>query len=386
MDCQPGHCDIHDFLDAVIDNIPHMIFIKEAEDLRFVRFNRAAEDLLGYSRHDLIGKNDYDFFPKEEADFFTAKDREVLRSGKMLEIPEEPIHTKAGLRHLHTRKIPLCDAAGNSKFLLGISVDITDRKRAEYEERLRLTEINRQHLEKVNEQLRKNNEELERFAYVASHDLQEPLRKIQAFGGILIEEHAAELSPEAVGYINSMQRSAWRMSELVSDLLSYSRASRNQEDLNLISLNQVMEQVLWDLDEQVRQKGAKIEVGDLPEIAARSTQMRQLFQNLIQNALIYVDKSRVPEVKVQTHTGDDFVEIAVSDNGIGVAPEYFVKIFEPFQRLHRHEEYEGTGMGLAICKKIVDQYGGALQVQSQPGQGCCFTVRLPLRQKHRGST
>lgn len=245
-------------------------------------------------------------------------------------------------------------------------------------------EMARQELEVANRKLKKSNEELEQFAYVASHDLQDPLRKIQAFGDILVEDHASELSEKARENVASIQRSARRMSELINDLLEYSRVGRSRNEFVNVCLNDTVKDVLFDLAERVSRMGAKVEAGELPVIMADSVQMRQLFQNLIGNALTYVGRGVVPHVKIRAECQDGLARIHVSDNGIGISSEYFTRIFQPFRRLHKKDDYEGTGIGLAICEKISERHGGRILVDSVLGQGSTFTVVLPLAGTEQG--
>ncbi len=358
--------ELNSYLDSIIENIPDMIFLKDAKDLRFVRFNRAGEELLGYERSELLGKNDYDFFPKDEADFFIKKDRETLTAGKLVEIQEESIQTRhKGVRILHTKKIPVLDREGRPLYLMGISEDITDRKRAE--EGLRHTEV-----------LKQSNLELEQFAYVASHDLQEPLRKVMAFGDLLKAECHSELGDKGRDYVARMQKAVTRMQDLIEALLAYSRVSREKPQLTAVDLNAVVREVLGDLELAISRTRAQIAVGPLPTVRADRYRMRQLFQNLLSNAIKFCEKGEAPVVEVKTVKSShvDYAAVEVADQGIGFNAKYADRIFQPFERLHGREDYEGTGVGLAICQRIVLRHGGSIRAESLPGKGARFTVEL----------
>ena len=203
------------FIDAVLENIPAMVFVKDAERLAFVRMNRAGEDLLGISREALIGKTDFDFFPENEARFFVEKDRTTLSGDAIVDIPEEPIQTSSGERWLHTKKVPLHDASGAPRWLLGISHDITDHK---------------QHvasLRAAKDAAEAANRELEAFSYSVAHDLRTPLRSIDGFSQALLEDHADQLDPTAKNYLDRVRAAAQRMAELIDALLMLSRVTRS---------------------------------------------------------------------------------------------------------------------------------------------------------------
>lgn len=358
------------FVESIIEHLPSMLFVKDARELRFVRFNRAGEELLGYDRADLLGRNDYDFFPASEADFFTAKDREVLRSGQRLDIPEEPIHTRArGVRWLHTQKIPLYDAEGRPTFLLGISQDITETREA------------REQLARQAAELARSNAELEQFAYVASHDLQEPLRKIQAFGDRLVSIAGDRLPPEGLDHLRRMQRAAARMQLLVDDLLGLSRVSSRPLRREPVPLDDALGEALANLDGRMRETGARIEAGPLPTVLGDPVQLVQLFQNLVGNAVKYRRPGTPPVVRVRCRAvGDRSLprwRVEVEDEGIGFEPRYADQIFQPFARLHGREAYEGTGLGLTICRRIVERHGGTIVAEGRPGAGATFVVELP---------
>jgi light-regulated signal transduction histidine kinase (bacteriophytochrome) len=236
-------------------------------------------------------------------------------------------------------------------------------------------------------ELLRSNAELESFASVASHDLQEPLRKIRSFGDRLKDRCRHELSEEGQRYVDFMTDAAERMQQLILDLLVYSRISAGGLAAVRVSLGQVAEAVARDLETRLSDSGGRIEIGALPEIDADPTQMRQLLQNLIANAL----KFRRPGVPpVVTLSAEPLREgrsargkparyrLSVADNGIGFEERYLDRIFTPFEQLHGRAEYEGTGMGLAICRKIAERHGGTITARSTPGAGSCFIVTLPV--------
>jgi light-regulated signal transduction histidine kinase (bacteriophytochrome) len=239
----------------------------------------------------------------------------------------------------------------------------------------------------TNESLRRSNSELEQFASVASHDLQEPLRKIQAFGDRLQTRFADGLGEQGRDYIDRMQASAARMRNLIDALLTFSRVTTKAQPFVPVNLAEVARDVLSDLESRVQQSGGRVELGPLPTVDADPLQMRQLLQNLISNGLKFQKAGDPPLVQVESRLlvdgdngrEDSRCEIVVRDNGIGFEAVYLDRIFEVFQRLHGRQEYEGTGMGLAICRKIAERHGGSITATSAPDQGASFLVTLPIR-------
>jgi PAS domain S-box-containing protein len=394
------------FLDSILENLPNMVFVKDAAELRFVRFNRAGEALLGYRREDLIGKNDYDFFPKSEADFFTSRDREVLARGLVLDIPEEPIHTRAGVRFLHTKKVPVMDEQGRPRYLLGISEDITERKAAE--ERLRraheelesrvaqrtteLQQLNATLQAEINERrtveaalaakaqgLARSNKELEQYAYVASHDLQEPLRMVTSYMQLIAERYRGQLDASADEFIGYALDGAERMKKLIDDLLTYSRVSTRRRDPVSTDSAVVLARTLDNLRLAIEESGAVVTHSRLPTLLADDTQLQQLFQNLIGNALKFRGAAS-PRIHVEATRRELEWQFSVADNGIGIDERHHDDIFMIFRRLHGREQYPGTGIGLALCKKIVEQQGGRIWVESEPGRGTTFFFAIPATQ------
>lgn len=245
-------------------------------------------------------------------------------------------------------------------------------------------------MERYSEELKRSNRELQDFAFVASHDLQEPLRKIRAFGDRLKGKFASQLAAgDGVDYINRMQSAAERMSLLINDLLEFSRVSTRTSHFETISLQEAVEGVLDDLSEVIARKRAAIQVESLPDIEADPTQMRQLLQNLLGNALKFTDEGVRPTIRVsvETFTNESdshnrrWCKIIVQDNGIGFDPRFAERIFTPFQRLHGRGEYSGSGIGLAVCRRVVERHDGSIQVSSASGHGTTFTVYLPTTQK-----
>lgn len=239
-------------------------------------------------------------------------------------------------------------------------------------------------------ELGRNNRELQDFAFVASHDLQEPLRKIRAFGNRLQQKCASELGEQGADYINRMQAAAERMSRLINDLLAFSRAATKGTPFRSTALNKILEDVLDDLEVAIDESHAEITLDDLPVIEADATQMHQLFQNLLGNAIkfrhahtpprIRVTKSTYDTLKVGNIVVEDVCEITIADNGIGFDQQFIERIFTPFQRLHGQDKYTGTGIGLAVCHRIVERHQGILTAESVPGEGSRFIIKLPLKQ------
>ncbi|MGE5532237.1 MAG: sensor histidine kinase, partial [Bacteroidota bacterium] len=232
--------------------------------------------------------------------------------------------------------------------------------------------------------------ELEQFAYVASHDLQEPLRKIMAFGDRLQIGAGSLLDERSRDYLGRMLNAAQRMSGLINDLLAYSRITTKAQPFSPVNLAQVVQEVLSDLEVAIEEAGARVEVGELPTIDADPSQMRQLLQNLIGNALkfrregvplvVLVESQILQGVPYPGAGLRNMMQLRVIDNGIGFEERFAERIFEVFERLHSREEYPGSGMGLAICRKIVERHHGTITAASKPGEGSVFTVTMPVEQ------
>ncbi|MEJ5199809.1 MAG: ATP-binding protein, partial [Anaerolineae bacterium] len=272
------------------------------------------------------------------------------------------------------RNVPIYDAQGNLVAIEGIARDITERKRAEVALHDTLAE------------LRRSNADLEQFAHVASHDLQEPLRMVIGFLDLLAERYRGRLDRDAEEFIGFAVDGARRMQNLINALLDYARVSTRGQERRPVDANRALEEALWNLDRAIAEAGATVTHDPLPAVLADPTQLMQLFQNLIGNAIKFrraeppvVHISAQPMICPETRIA--MWEFQVRDNGIGIAAEDIGRIFGLFERLHTRQEYPGEGIGLAMCKKIVERHGGRIWVESVPGQGSTFHFTLPAAEQ-----
>jgi PAS domain S-box-containing protein len=287
---------------------------------------------------------------------------------------------KHGVEHWMQQMVTVEKVAERRWRIFGITSDITDLKRSE--QKLRLSD---EELRRSTAQLKLSNRELQDFAYVASHDLQEPLRKIVVFGERLKEKCGETLPPEPRDYLERIQKSACRMQTLINDLLAFSRLTTRTNPFAPVKLTEIGREVIEDLESRIEQVQGRVIIGELPVIEADALQMRQLLQNLIGNALKFRRPDTAPVVQVAGRLFTDVgglsqCVLTVADNGIGFEEKYLDRIFNVFQRLHSRSEYEGTGMGLAIVRKIALHHGGEVTARSQPDQGATFIVTLPVTQ------
>jgi signal transduction histidine kinase len=263
--------------------------------------------------------------------------------------------------------------------------EIRERKNSEE----KVNELNKKLLINI-ESLETANKELDRFAFMASHDMQEPLRKIRTFSDLLAIKHKEQLNDEAQGKIRIIQKAAERMQELIKDILTFSKVSTEKEPFVKTALNPLVQEVLDELEAGIREKNAIVEVGDLPTLLVNPVLIKSLFLNLIGNAMKYSKPSVAPEIKIycdnlekeqkkNAHT--TYYRIFIKDNGIGFDQKYAEQIFDMFKRLHVHTEYEGTGIGLALCKQIMEKHSGYINAVSAENEGATFIVSLPFKEE-----
>jgi PAS domain S-box-containing protein len=326
--------------------------------------------MLGYSRAE-IENGRLNWKTLTPVEFLTISERAIAQ---LRETATAPPYEKAYV-HKDGHHVPVLVGAtlleGSNDRCLVFVLDLSARKSLEQE------------MQSYATRLEQSNRELQSFAYVASHDLQEPLRKIEAFSERLSEDFSLALDATGRDYLQRMQRSATRMRALITELLTLSRISTQEQALRPLDLSEVVNDVLADLEIQLRETGAQVKVEALPVLEADAVQMRQLMQNLVGNALKFRKATDVPQIRITSRIleAQNACHIEVQDNGIGFDSQYAEQIFAPFGRLHGRAQYDGTGMGLAICRRIAERHGGTITAQSTLGQGATFILTLPLNRK-----
>jgi PAS domain S-box-containing protein len=361
------------FLESLVENIPTMVFAKDAQDLRFVRLNRAGEQLLGFTREDLLGKSDRDFFPQEQADAFIGKDREVLAQGDIVDIPEEEIDTRTGGRRiLHTRKVPLRHANGTPLLLLGISMDVTEQKASER----RILTLNAE-LQRHTELLEASNAELESFCYSVSHDLRAPLRAINGYARMLEQDFGDRFDEAAQRYVKTICSASERMARLIDDLLEFARIGQQALEHELVDMDAAAHKAIGEVLDGREGPPPQIDIAELPPIRGDRRMLHLVWLNLLDNAVKYTSAIEAARIRIGAEVQGKEIVYSVSDNGVGFDMEYYEKLFGVFERLHAHSEYPGTGVGLAITQRIVTRHNGHIWATSEPQRGATFRFALP---------
>jgi PAS domain S-box-containing protein len=348
-----------------VDNSSSLIYVVD-RDGRFVLINKALEVLLDRSSEELAGQTREAVLPKEIAAEHRANDLTVLTSKTPVSFEERNIEPD-GLHYYLTVKAPLLDLNDEAYAVAGISTDITERKRAE------------ETIRRITDDLLRSNTELEQFAYVASHDLQEPLRMVSSYVQLLARRYQGRLDSDADEFIAFAVDGAKRMQNLINDLLAYSRVGTRGSDLMPVSTEYLLEEALSNLQLSIQESGAKITHDPLPIVSGDPIQLVMVFQNLLGNAIKFRG-AEAPCIHVSARQeGEEWV-FYVRDNGIGLDPRFAERIFVIFQRLHDRSSYPGTGIGLSICKRIVQRHGGRIWVESSLGKGSTFYFTLPSKE------
>lgn len=372
-----------ELLESIFSNI-HFLVAYMDTDFNFIRVNDAYAKAAGHPLGYFVGKNHFELYPNVENEAIFRKVLETAEAYHAFERPFEYPDNPREITYWDWSLQPVKNIEGEINGLILTLVDVTDRKLAEQE------------LSTYAKELERSNEELESFAYSASHDLQEPLRKIRTFGDRLISKYADALGKDGHDYLERMIKASKRGQALIEALLTYSRISTKARPFTPVDLAEVTRESLSNLETRIDETDGRIEVGEMPAIEADGNQMVQMMQNLIGNALKFKPDGEPPQIRISaklvgasdqergqqgTRSSRGRVcEIRVEDNGIGFDMKHLDGIFMPFQRLHGRSAYEGVGMGLAICRKIAERHGGSITAKSTPGLGSTFIVTLPVKQ------
>lgn len=333
------------------------------EKANITQWNRQAQHLFGYSENEILGKNWINHIIPEG-------DR--LKYHKLI---ENTINSDT--RRLFYQRVEIIALRRNGDcFPIEIAVTPTLHE-GKYIFTAFLRDVTKKR--QSEQEMKEMNMELQSFASMASHDMKEPLRTISSFSNLL--ERKIQDRPDTHEYLFFIKDAAQRMSQLLDDLISYARAGKNMEETQLVDLNIVLLFVKNNLHNLIQRSNANIETDQLPMVEGHQTPYMQLFQNIISNGIKYQSEGVQPYIQIRCRETDKFYTISISDNGIGMGDEYLDKIFEPFTRLHSRQNYEGTGIGLAICRRITTRYGGQLRVESQIGEGTTFFLELPKKMK-----
>ncbi|RPI30891.1 MAG: PAS domain-containing sensor histidine kinase [Chloroflexota bacterium] len=373
------------------ENSPEVI-ARFDRQLRHTYINDYGAKVYGVPKDEVTGKTTAELgMPADKVAFWNKHFEEVLSSGVQQTVDFEFDSPTLGHQYFSSMFVPEFDENGEVVSILAITRDVTEIRRAE------------KVLAEYAHKLERSNHDLQEFAFVASHDLQEPLRKVKAFGNMLKQRLNGKLSDDETEQLDRMIKASVRMQDMIQDLLELSRVNTQGQAFRPVDLHDVAEDVVSDLGERISRVEGQVEIGDLPVIDGDPIQLQRLLLNLVGNGLKYHRDGVAPVIKVYARLGGEAgsdrgkesslsnseasatntICLVVEDNGIGFDMKHLERIFQPFQRLHGRSRYDGTGMGLAICKKIVERHGGNITARSEPGKGSAFIVTLPLLENHK---
>lgn len=351
-------------LNALLDASEDAIYFKDTES-RFTRVNPFMARMFGCASPDqMVGKTDFDFFTDEHAREAYEDEQRIIKTG-------EPIHAKVeketwpdgSITWASSSKMPVRDETGNIVGIVGISRVITERIEAEQER------------EELMRELVRSNEELEQFAYAVSHDLHEPVRKVKSFGELLQQHSQDSLDEKGLRFLEYLVDGSNRIQEMIEDILSYSRINRKGNSFEDCDLESIVERAKSSLELAIRESNASIVTSPLPSMKVDANQLERCFLNILSNAIKFKSEDS-PKIEIWAEEQADNWAFFIRDNGIGIDEKFYKKIFEIFQRLHSRSEYPGSGIGLAITKRIIERHKGEINAVSNEGAGSTFSFTI----------
>lgn len=371
---------------TLTNSLPLLIFSLDKEG----KVLYANEGLTRYSAESMesLNRNQWKniVHPDDYENFSVLLKNDLARATTVVRMQVRLIHRNGEHLWHQVSLSPIANGKGEPQYWIGFMADIHAQKLVEetlkdnYELKQTQNELkeNQQTLEKYIEELNRSNEELQQFAFVASHDLQEPVRKLLFYSDFLVNRFSDTLQGKGMDYLKGIQHSAQRMRILIKDLLLFSQIKKEKLKFTSVDLNNIAIEAFQNFEILIKEKGAGYEIGKLPIIESDQRMMGQLFENMISNSLKYSKQDVAPRIQISCRQKGDFIELSFQDNGIGFDEKYLPQMFVLFQRLHDKRQYEGTGLGLAICKKIVDIHKGSIWASSTEGEGATFHISLPV--------
>lgn len=364
----------HTFLMTVLDNLPSQIYVLDPKTLRYLAVNRATEAWIARPRKEILGQTAETVMSADSAGNAIAADREALLNADGLTIPEDSrIAADGRIRTFNTRKIIVRDDGNQPRYLVSISHDISERVAQDQQ----ISTLN-EDLQRQQTSLKAANRELDSFCYSVSHDLRSPLRAIDGFSLMLLEDYGEQLDSEARRYLDTIRQSSERMSQLIDDLLSFSRLGRSPLVNSVVDMHALAATAAEEALQGTDKPPHTVSIDPLPAARGDSSLLGQVWRNLVSNAVKYTGKTTTPEIRIGARAGSGELEYYVSDNGAGFDMQYAHKLFAVFQRLHGQEEFAGTGVGLAIVHRVISRHGGRVWAEGAPGRGATFHFTLPV--------